>query len=455
MYHSIRDIRFSSQFKFKGSVSMSNVETLSGLQRRLNASIPQQQLRGEMEARLKRIGRTAKVHGFRPGKVPYKVLEQQYGSSVHQEVLGESLQRSFAEAAIANKLHVAGYPHFEIKTADMNAPQIEFSATFEVYPEVTIGDISGESVNRVAFTLSDGDVDETINTLRKQRAVFKKVDRAARNDDQVRIDFNGTLDGASFEGGEGKDFAVVLGSGHMLPDFENAIVGMKAGETKSFEMTFPADYHGKDVAGKQVTFTITAHVVEEAHLPEVDAEFAKSLGLADGDVAKLKAEIRDNISRETARRVKVRNKDNAMDVLLKIAQLEVPKVLLDSEAQNLMQQTLHDMEARGMKIPKGMQLPADMFIERATKRVKLGLILAELVKKHELKAKPEQVKALVQEYAQSYEHPEEVVRWYNADPSRLQEVENLVLEDNVVAWVMGSAKVNEQAVTLSELMGSN
>jgi len=434
---------------------MSNVETLSGLQRRLNASIPQQQLRGEMEARLKHIGRTAKVHGFRPGKVPYKVLEQQYGQSVQQEVLGESLQRSFAEAAVTNKLQVAGYPQFEIKTADLNAPQIEYSATFEVYPEVTIGAISGESVKRVAFTLSDADVEETINTLRKQRAVFKKADRAAKNDDQVRIDFSGKLNGVVFDGGEAKDFAVVLGSGRMLPDFEKAIVGMKAGETKSFDMTFPADYHGKDVAGKQVTFTITVHVVEEAHLPEVDAEFAKSLGAADGDVDKLKQEIRENVGREAERRVKVRNKDNAMEVLLKIAQLEVPKALLDSESQNLMQQTLHDMEARGMKIPKGMQLPADMFVERATKRVKLGLILAELVKKHDLSAKPEQMKALVQEYAQSYEHPEDVVRWYNSEPSRMREVENLVLEDNVVAWVMAGAKVTDQTVTLGELMGSN
>lgn len=434
---------------------MPNVETLSGLQRRLSASIPQQQLRGEVEARLKRIGRTAKVHGFRPGKVPFKVLEQQYGASVQQEVLGESLQRSFAEAAISNKLQVAGYPHFEIKTTDLNAPQIEYSATFEVYPEVVIGDMSGESVKRATFTLSDADVQETINTLRKQRAVFKKADRAAKNDDQVRIDFSGKLNGVVFEGGEAKDFAFVLGAGRMLPDFEKAIVGMKAGETKDFDMTFPADYHGKEVAGKQVTFTVTMHAVEEAHLPEVDAEFAKSLGQADGDVEKLKQEIRDNVAREAQRRVKVRNKDSAMDALLKIAQLEVPKALLESEAQNLQQQTLHDMQARGMKIPKGMQLPADMFMERATKRVKLGLILAELVKKHDLNAKPEQVKALVQEYAESYEHPEEVVRWYNAEPSRLRDVENLVLEDNVVDWVMAQAKVSDQAVTLNELMGSN
>jgi trigger factor len=217
-------------------------------------------------------------------------------------------------------------------------------------------------------------------------------------------------------------------------------------------MTFPEDYHGKDVAGKQVTFTITVHSVEAPQLPEVDAAFAKDLGVADGDVAKLKQDIRDNIGREAQRRVKVRNKDSAMDALLKVAQLEVPKSLLEGESHRLMEQTMHDMQARGMRIPKGMKLPAEMFAERAEKRVKLGLILAELVKKHNLAAKPEQVEALIQEYAQSYEHPEQVKQWYHADPSRLREVENLVLEDNVVAWVMAGAKVTDQPVKLNELM---
>ncbi len=434
---------------------MSSVETLGGLQRRLNVSIPQPQLRGEIESRLKHLGRTAKVHGFRPGKVPFKIIEQQYGPQIQQEVLGESLQRSFAEAAQANKLQIAGYPKFEIKTADLNAPEIEYSATFEVYPEVVVGEVASESVERIIFNLSDADIENTVATLRKQRAVYETAARAVQNEDQVRIDFSGKLDGVAFEGGESKDFVVVLGAGRMLPDFEKGVVGMKVGEIKSFDMTFPADYHGKDVAGKQVTFTITLHSVEVPRLPEVDTEFAKSLGVADGDVSKLKAEIRGNLDREAQRRVKVRNKDNAMEVLLKIGQLEVPKALLEGEAQNLMQQTLRDLEGRGMKIPKGMQLPTDAFEERAARRVKLGLILAELVKKHELHAKPEQVKALIQEYAESYEHPEEVVRWYAADALRLREVENLVLEDNVVAWVMAGAKVTDKAVELNELMESN
>jgi trigger factor len=434
---------------------MTSVETLGALQRRLNAFIPQQQIRGEVEARLKRLGRTAKVHGFRPGKVPFKILEQQYGAQVQQEVLGDALQRSFADAARANTLRVAGYPDFELKAADPAAEQIEYSATFEIYPEVVLGDVSAESIERVTYALNDADIDNTITTLRKQRTVFEPAERAAQNDDQVRIDFSGKLGGIVFEGGEAKDFPVVLGRGNMLPDFENAIVGMKTGETKSFDMTFPENYHGKEVAGKQVTFTITLHSVEAPHLPELTAELAKSLGIEDGDVNKLKAEIRDNLTRETERRIKAHNKNNAMDVLLKVCQLEVPKALLDAEAQNLMGQAMQDMQERGVKIPQGMSLPQDLFVERAQKRVKLGLILAELVKQHNLSAKPEQVKALVQDYAQSFERPEEVVKWHYSDPSRLKEAEAMVLEENVVAWVMGAAKVNERAMEFNELMGKD
>jgi len=434
---------------------MSSVETLGALERRLNASIPQQQILGEVAARIKHMGRTAKVPGFRPGKVPYKILEQQFGTQAHQEVLGDELHRSFAEAARANNLKVAGYPNFEIKTTDFNAPQIEYTATFEVYPDVVIGDVSAASIERITFSLSDADIDSTIDTLRKQRAVFEPVTRAAANEDQVRIDFSGTLDGVAFDGGTAKDFALVLGVGRMLPDFEKAIIGMKAGETKSFDMTFPEDYHGKDVAGKKVTFTIVMHSVEAPRLPELDAEFVKGLGIADGDVNKLKEEIRNNLKFEAERRIKVRNKDNAMEALLNVAQLEAPKALVESESQRVMQQTMQDMQSRGMNIPKGMQLPATMFAERATKRVKLGLILEALVKQNNLQATPEQVKALIAEHAQGYEKPEDIVRWYAADASRLRDVENLALEDNVVNWLMSRAKVTDKAIKFNELMGND
>lgn len=434
---------------------MSSLETLGALERRLNGFIPQQRLRGEIDARMKRLGRTAKVHGFRPGKVPMKILQQQYGAQVHQEALGEVLQRSFSEEVQANSLIVAGYPNFEIKTADPSAEQIEYSATFEVYPAVALGDIGAESMERVVFTLSDADVDSTIEKLRKRRALFELADRPAQNEDKVHIDFSGKLDGAAFEGGDATNVAVVLGTGHMLPEFESAIVGMKAGEVKSFDMTFPEDYHGKHVAGKQVTFTVTVHKVEAPRLPELDVEFIKSLGIEDGDISKLRAEIRGSLERETERRVKARNKDNAMNLLSKVGQLEVPKALVEQEVQNLVQQSMLDMQKRGVKIPQGMTLPPDLFTERAQERVRLGLILAEVVKRHDLSAKNEQIKAMVVSHAQNFEHPEDVVKWHFSDPSRLQEVKNMAVEENVVAWVMGVAKTVDKEVDFNELMGEN
>jgi trigger factor len=337
----------------------------------------------------------------------------------------------------------------------VNAPQIEYSATFEVYPEVVLGDVASASVERLIFTLSDANVDNTIETLRKQRAVFEPTDRAAQNEDQVRMDFTGKLDGVVFEGGEAKNFALVLGVGRMLPDFEKAIPGMKAGETKSFDMTFPEDYHGKDVAGKKVTFTITLHSVEAPRLPELDAEFVKGLGVASGDLSQLKDEIKKNMQFEAERRIKVRNKDSVMDALLSVTELEAPKSLVESESERIMQQTMQEMQGRGVSIPKGMQLPANLFADRAIKRVKLGLILEELVKQHNLYAKPEQVKALIAEHAQGYENPDEVTRWYAADPSRMRDVESLALEDNVVNWVFGCAKVTDKSVEFNELMGND
>lgn len=432
---------------------MSSVETVSALERRLNASIPQQVVRAQVNARLKNIGRTAKIAGFRPGKVPTKILEQYYGEQVQKEAVGEALQNSFEEAAQLNNLKVAGYPKFDLKTNDLNAEQIEYSATFEVYPEVVLGDVGGETVERVSYELGQADVDSTILTLRKQRVVYETANRAAQAEDQVRIDFVGKLNGEVFQGGEAKDYPFVLGMGRMLPEFEAAITGMSVGETKSFDMTFPETYHGKDVAGKQVTFTITLNSVEAPKLPEVDTEFAKAVGVTDGDVAKLEQEIRVNLSREVTRRLKARNKDAAMDALLKVANFELPIALVEWESQSLMQQTVKDMESRGMQM-KGMTLPPAMFKERAEKRVKLGLVLADLVQKFDLQAKSEQVRSLAEDYAQSFDHPEEVVRWYYADPARLQEIENLVLEENVVDWVMSRVKVTDKSLTFAELMGN-
>jgi len=349
---------------------------------------------------------------------------------------------------------VAGAPQFEVKTRDQNAEQIEYSATFEVYPEVVVGDLSGLAVERLVYELTQDDVDATIATLRKQRTVFEKVDRAAQIGDRVIADFTGKMNGEIFQGGEGKDVPVVLGEGGMLPDFEAAIAGMKSGETKSFDMTFPEDYHGKEVAGKAVNFTVTVNSVEAPRLPEIDAEFVKSVGIVDGDVSKLDGEIRNNLVREVARRLSVRNKDAAMDALLKVTDFAVPRVLLEWEMQALMEQTVQEMESRGMNL-KGMPLHPELFKERAEKRVKLGLILAELVQKYSLKAKPEQIRSMIEDYAQSFDESEQIIRWYAAEPSRMKEVENLVLEENVVNWAMGQAKTVDKKAVFNELMGNN
>lgn len=430
---------------------MSSVETVNALERRINASIPQQVIRSSIAARLKKIGRTAKISGFRPGKIPAKILEQYYGAQAQQEALSEAVQLSFAETVQQNKLMIAGNPRFEVKASSVDSDAIEYSAIFEIYPEVVIGDLSEQDFEHMVCELTQTDVDDSIMTLRKQRTKYEAVDRAAQSGDQVCIDFIGKLNGKNFIGGEACDYKFVIGAGVMLPAFESSVSGMKADETRSFDMTFTDDYHNKDVAGKQATFTVTLKLVEAPKLPEIDAGFADSIGVEGGDVSKMEGEVRTNLEREMVRRLKVRNKKTAMDLLLSVAQFDVPKTLVMQEASNLMQQSKKDMKSQGVEDAELSPMP---FIERAEKRVKLGLIIADLAQKHDLKAKPEQVRALVEDYAQSFDKPEDVVSWVYSNSSQLHEIENLVLEENIVRWIMGLAKTTDRATTFKELMGN-
>ena len=421
------------------------------LERRIDLSIAIADVEKVMEQRLKRMGKNMKVPGFRPGKVPFSIVKQQHGDQARHEVLSEELDRVFGETVTEKKMRVAGYPRIEPKTTE-STTHIEFSAIFEVYPEFTPGDLSTAEVERPILEVSAAEVDKTLDILRKQRVSYEDADRAAAKEDRVVIDFLGKKDGVPFQGGQASDYPFVLGQGMMLPDFENAVEGAKAGETKTFDLTFPADYHAKDLAGQTVQFDVTVKQVQAPVLPELNAEFATSMGIADGDVAKMRAEIETNLKREVKRRIEGKLKDQVMEALIKANPISIPTSLVDMEIQRLMQAARQDMEQRGMKV-KDMPIQPEWFADQAKRRVTLGLILAEVVKTEKLQATPEQVRAMVEENAQSYEHPEEVIRWYYAQPQRLQEVEGVAIENNVVAWVLGKAKVTDKAAVFDELMG--
>ena len=421
------------------------------LERRVDLSIAIADVEKEMDQRLKRMGKNVKMAGFRPGKVPFSMVKQMHGDQARHEVLSEELDRVFGEAVTARKMRVAGYPRIEPKTTE-STTHLEFSAVFEVYPEITLGDMSAAEVERPILEVSAAEIEKTLDILRKQRVSYEDADRAAAKEDRVVIDFLGKKDGVPFQGGEAKDYPFVLGQGMMLPDFENAVEGAKAGESKTFDLAFPADYHAADLAGQTVQFEITVKQVQAPKLPELDAEFAIGMGIADGDVTKMRTEIETNLKREVKRRIEGKLKDQVMEALIKTNPIAVPSALVDMEIQRLMQSARQDMEQRGMKV-NDMPIQPEWFADQAKRRVTLGLILAEVVKAEKLHATPEQVRAMVEEGAQSYEQPEEVIRWYYAQPQRLQEVEGVAIENNVVEWVLSKAKVTDKAEVFDELMG--
>jgi trigger factor len=429
-----------------------NLETLGSLERRMSVILPADQVNNEVESRLKNLARTAKIHGFRPGKVPMKIVAQNFGGQVRQEVLGDTVQRTFGEAVKEKNLRVAGYPQFEVKSGAEGDPQVEYVATFEVYPEIKLGQLAGVSVERLVVPVSDAEVNKTVEILRKQRVSYQTSDRAATEGDQILMDYTGTIDSVPFEGGSGLGQTAVLGEGRLLPEFEKSLVGLKPGAETAFDITFPDDYPAP-TAGKKARFEVKIKEVRAAVLPEINADFARQLGVEDGDIEKMRGDVKANLEREVKRRIQARLKDQVMKTLLDTSKVELPKALLEMEIERMQIQMRQNLEGRGMKADK-MPMPREMFEPEAQRRVTLGLLLSEAVRVNKLEAKPDQMKAIITENAQSYEKPEEVVRWYYQSPDRLREVESLVLEENVVSWVLQQVKVDDKAGDFDELMGA-
>jgi trigger factor len=430
------------------------VETLEKLERKMTLTLPVNVIQSEVDSRLKRLARTVKMDGFRPGKVPMTVVAQRYGYSVHYEVMNDKVGEAFAQAANEAKLRVAGQPKI---TEKEEAPegQLAFDAVFEVYPEVKIGDLSTAEVEKLSTEVTEAAIDKTLDILRKQRRTFaqRAQDAAAQEGDRVTVDFEGKIDGETFQGGKAEDFQFLVGEGQMLKEFEDAVRGMKAGESKTFPLAFPADYHGKDVAGKQADFMVTVKKIEAAHLPEVNEALAKSLGIADATIEGLRADIKKNLEREVKFRLLAKNKQAVMDALVAKAELDLPKSSVQAEVDRMVEGARADLKQRGIKDADKLPVPDDMFRPQAERRVRLGLVVAELVRLNNLHAKPEQIKTHVEELAASYEKPTDVVRWYYSDNRRLAEVEAIVIENNVTDFVLKQAKVVEKNVSFDDLMG--
>lgn len=431
------------------------VETLSGLERRIEISVLLADVEKAVQAELKRVSRTAKAPGFRPGKVPMAMLERTHAAGIRYDAINNKVGQAFEQAVEASGLRIAGAPKLEPKTEGTPEGTLAFYATFEVYPEITLPDLSTLKIKRAVTPVGDAEVQSTVDILRKQRAEYAaREGRAATDEDRVTLDFVGTIDGVPFDGGKAEDFPFVLGQGRMLPEFEVAVRGLKAGESKVFPLAFPADYGGKDVAGKTAEFTITVKEVAEPILPNVDAEFAKSLGQAEGDVEKLLADIRGNIEREVKARTLARTKNSVMDALIGAATFDVPKSLVESECQSRVQAARAELTQRGVPNADKMPIPADAFTAEAERRVRLGLLVSELVQKAQLQAKPEQVRARIEEFAANYEKPAEVVSYYLSDRARRSEVEGIVLEDNVVQHALAQAQVEDEQVPFDQVMGT-
>ena len=430
------------------------VENLEGLNRKITLALPWEGIRAAVDKKLSQTQRKAKVQGFRPGKAPLKMVDAMYGADIRNEVLNDAVVKAFYEVVEAQKLRVAGLPRFnEVENQD-DENTFKIDAQFEVFPEVKVGDLSAQEIEKASTEVSDAEVDKTIEILRGQRTRYNHVERAAQKEDRVIIDFAGKIDGEAFDGGSAENYPFVLGQGQMLPEFEAGVEGLKEGESKDVEVSFPEDYHGKEVAGKTAVFTITLRNVSAATLPEVDEEFAKQLGIIDGDVAKMRDEVKKNVSREVNRRVAEKNKAAVMDALLAVTEFDVPAALVQEETGRMMQDARQNFINQGFDAKQLPELPADMFTEQATRRVKLGLILAQLVEEQQLQPTNDDIRDIVAEFAESYEDPAEVIEWYMGDAERQQGPAALATEAKVVEFVLAKAKVTDKALSFDEVMGN-
>ncbi|RMG35465.1 MAG: trigger factor [Gammaproteobacteria bacterium] len=426
-----------------------SVESGEGLERRLLVDLPKEQVETEVEKKLAELAKTVRLDGFRPGKVPPRVVRQRFGDQVRQEVYGDLIQKSFYEAVQQSKVMPVGDPSIDLRDAGEEGG-LSYTATFQVMPEVELADLAGKEVTRPVAEVTDADVDEMIEKLRSQRQTWEPVERAAQDGDRVIIDFKGYVDGEAFDGGSAEDVPLVLGSGSMIEGFESGLLGAKAGEERTLEVTFPEDYRAEHLAGKPATFEVKVKSVEESRLPEVDEAFIKEFGVEEGTEEALRAEVRKNMETELEQKLSGLVKDQVMELLREANPIEVPDAMVQQEAERMKQQALADMQARGQQ--SAFDLPASLFEEQARKRVHLGLLVGEIIEKQALKAEESDVREVLERLASSYEDPEGVVDYYLNNPEQRATVENLVLENKVVDWVLDQVEVKEDKRTFSDVM---
>jgi trigger factor len=430
-----------------------NVETISQLERRITVTVPLQPLEAQIKQRLSQISRTAKFAGFRPGKAPIGLVNQHYGDQVRDEVYSGAVEKSFGEAVEENKLRVAGYPNIEHKPFGEAAETFEYTATFEVFPEVKVGDLSKVKIERPVLEVGEADVKKTLDVLVKQRVSYEPVKRAAKKGDRINVTLKASLDGKEVESTGDTGIDLVLGEGGRIESFDDQLAGGKAGGAKQFDITYPADHNPEQLAGKTVSYDVAYISVSQPKQPEIDADFAKSLGIEDGDVEKLKAEITESLKQEVDKRISAKVKEQVFQALVDSADFEIPRVLLGTEINRMMQTTEQNLKQRGADM-SNIKLEPAMFEDQAKRSTKLRLILGELINTNNLHASADQIRAMVDVFAQSFERPADVVTWYYADPKRLDEPSALATEENAVAWVLSKAKVSDKKVKFDDLMGN-